>query len=157
MWPFPTSGVQVHAGYFCVSIIYQTLTAWSLMCIHGLSYACVYTWGLGTLIASQRNVFDSEKLNVFLVLLRGFEPSTFGFPVQHSNHWANPSPQCMYDCGLWVFVCIRAKENRPMLLPFWSSFTGSLLNAASSIKLPCLVCFQAFQEFSPTHLVHCNI
>ena len=32
---------------------------------------------------SQHNLFDSEK--VFLVLLAGFEPSTFGSPVQRSN------------------------------------------------------------------------
>ena len=34
------------------------------------SYVCVYTRGLGTLIASQHNIFDTEKLSsIFLVLL----------------------------------------------------------------------------------------
>ena len=37
--------------------------------------------------------FDSEKLKVFLVLLTGFEPSTFGSPVQRSTNWATPSPR----------------------------------------------------------------
>ena len=40
--------------------------------------AFVYTRGLGTPTASQHNMFDSEKLKVFLVLLTGFQPSTFG-------------------------------------------------------------------------------
>ena len=31
-------------------------------------------------------LFVSEKLKDFLVLLTGFEPSTFGSPVQRSNH-----------------------------------------------------------------------
>ena len=34
----------------------------------------------------------TRKNSVFLVLLTGIEPSTFGSPVQRSNHWANPSP-----------------------------------------------------------------
>ena len=40
--------VGMHAGYFCVSIIHQTLT-WttgSLTCVR--SYACMYTRGWGT-------------------------------------------------------------------------------------------------------------
>ena len=98
----PFSAVQVHAGYVHVSIIHRTLT-WptgSLMCVYGLSYACVYTRGLGTPTTSQHNLFDLENLKCFfLVLLTGFEPSTFGSPVQHEptrhspvtyhfNHWA---------------------------------------------------------------------
>ena len=54
---------------------------------------------LGTLTASQHNFFDSEKLKVLLVLLTGFEPSTFGSPVQCSNHRANPSP--LYVVLFW--------------------------------------------------------
>ena len=63
----PSSGVQLHAGYFPVSIIHRTLT-WttgSLTCVHGLSYAYntwsfVYTRGFGT-PTSQHNLFDAEK------------------------------------------------------------------------------------------------
>ena len=36
-----------------------------------------YTHGVGTPTASQHNFVDSEKLKVFLVLLTGFEPTTF--------------------------------------------------------------------------------
>ena len=57
-----------HAGSFPVSVIHQTLT-WttgSLSCIHDHSCACVYTWGLGTPAASQHNIFDSEKLTLFV-------------------------------------------------------------------------------------------
>ena len=93
---FRLSGVQVHAGYFHVSIIHNTLT-WttrSLTCVHGLPYACLlYTGGLDTPTVNQHNLFDSEKLKVFLVLLTGFKPLTFGSPVQCFNQWANPSPQ----------------------------------------------------------------
>ena len=63
--------------------------------VHGVSYACVYTRGLGTPTASQHNFFGLERLKVILhVLLVGFEPSTFGPPFQRSNHGANPSPLC---------------------------------------------------------------
>ena len=33
------------------------------------SYACVYTWGLGTPTASQHNIFDSEKLSQICIVL----------------------------------------------------------------------------------------
>ena len=33
---------------------------------------------------------------VFLVLLTGFEPSTFGSPIQRSNHWALGHCNCKY-------------------------------------------------------------
>ena len=54
----------VDAGSFRVSVIHWTLT-WStgsLTCVRDHAYACVYTRGLGTLTASQHNIFDSEKL-----------------------------------------------------------------------------------------------
>ena len=35
------------------------------MCVREHSCACVYTQGLGTLTASQHNIFDSEKLTNF--------------------------------------------------------------------------------------------
>ena len=66
----------------------------------------LYTQGLGIPTASQHNLFDLEKLKVFIVLLTGFEPSTFGSPVQRSNHLAisgitdahAPFPKALY---LW--------------------------------------------------------
>ena len=67
-----------HAGPFRVSIIHRSLT-WttgSLTCERDLSYACVYTRGLGTLTASQHNIFDSGKLtNVYCA------PWVFGYRV----------------------------------------------------------------------------
>ena len=39
------------------------------------------------------NFFDSEKLKAFLVLLTGFEPSTFGSPVHCSNHSVTPESE----------------------------------------------------------------
>ena len=78
---------KVHAGSLHVSVIHQTLT-WttgSLMCVHGLSYACVYTWGLGTPTASRHNIFDSEKLTFFLCSWRDSNISPWDFEVQCSN------------------------------------------------------------------------
>ena len=67
---------KVHAGSFRVAVIHRNLT-WttgSLTCVSDHSYACVCTWGLGTLAASQHNIFNSGKnVLVFIVLLTGFE------------------------------------------------------------------------------------
>ena len=63
------TGVQVHAGYFRVSIIHRTLT-WttsSSTCAQGLSYAWIYTRGLGTPTASQHNLFDWKKTQRFFL------------------------------------------------------------------------------------------
>ena len=53
------------------------------------SFVCVRLHtGVGTPTASQHNIFDLEKTweKVVLVLMTGFQPSTFGSPVQSSNH-----------------------------------------------------------------------
>ena len=67
---------------FHVSILHRTptWTTGSLACVHGL-YMCVCT----------HRGWAHQQRSVFLVLLAGFEPSTFGSPVQHSNHSANQS------------------------------------------------------------------
>ena len=55
---------SVHAESFRVSIIHWTLT-WTtgyFSRVHDHSFVCVYTQGLGTPTASQRNSFDSEKI-----------------------------------------------------------------------------------------------
>ena len=43
------------------------------MCVRDQSYACVYTRELGTPTTSPQNIFDSEKLTSFHVLLTGLE------------------------------------------------------------------------------------
>ena len=66
--------VSAHAGSFRVSAIHQTLT-WttgSLSCVRDHSCVCAYTQGLGTLTASQHNVFDSEIFLVLLLILSTF-------------------------------------------------------------------------------------
>ena len=71
---------KVHAVFFRVSVIHQTLT-WttrSLTCVHDHSYVFVYTQGFGTLTASQHNIFDSEKLADFSCAPDG---------VRTSGHW----------------------------------------------------------------------
>ena len=68
---------KVHAGSFRVSIIHRTLT-WttgSLTCVRDHYYVCVCTLGLGTPTASQHNVFDSEKLTVFVCAPDGIRTS----------------------------------------------------------------------------------
>ena len=66
---------------------------WSFLCA-----ACVYTGGLGTPTTSQHNIFDSEKLSHFGVLLTGFEARVFGSRVRRSTHWATLSPLSIYLC-----------------------------------------------------------
>ena len=52
----------------------------------------VRTWSLlGTPTTSHHHLFDSEKLNYFLVLLTGFEPSPFGCPVAATEPTSHPS------------------------------------------------------------------
>ena len=87
--------LQVHAGSFSVSVIHRTLTwtSGSSLCVRDHSCACVYTRGLGMPTASQHNIFDSEKLlQIFLVLMTGFKPGSFGSWVRRSTNWATPSP-----------------------------------------------------------------
>ena len=88
----------VHAGSFRVFVIHKTLT-WttgSVTCVRDQSYVCLYTRGLGTSIASQHNIFYSEKLtNLFLVLLTGFEPrvmKSIGSWGRCSTNWATSTP-----------------------------------------------------------------
>ena len=97
---------KVHAGSFHVSVIHQTLTwttststrifkvrTWSFLCLR------IHT-GVGhTPTASQRNIFDSDKLSqMFLVLLAGFKSRVIESWVGRSTNWATPS-----SCGvnLW--------------------------------------------------------
>ena len=55
---------RVHAGSFHIAVIHWTVT-WttgSLTCVCDHSYACIYTWGLGTLqTVSQHNISDLEN------------------------------------------------------------------------------------------------
>ena len=67
---------KVHVGSLCVSVIHQTLsltwTTGSLACVHYmiiLMHVCKHT-GIGHMTASQHNITDWEKNQVFLVLLR---------------------------------------------------------------------------------------
>ena len=69
------------------------------MCVRDYSYACIYTQGLGTPTASQHNVFDSENLSQFHIVLihltqAGFEPIFWIFWswIRCSTNWATPSP-----------------------------------------------------------------
>ena len=81
--------LQVHAGFFRVSVIHRTLT-WttgSFTSARDHSYVCVsiHTGGLGTPRTSQHNIFDSKKRTTFfLVLLTGLEPRVFGSGVGRS-------------------------------------------------------------------------
>ena len=82
---------KVHAGSFRVSVIYGTLTwtAGALTCVRDHHYACIDSRGMDTPTMSQYNIFYLEKLSqIFLVLLRGFEPQVFGSRVQCYTSWA---------------------------------------------------------------------
>ena len=88
---------KLHVGSFHLPIIHRTLT-WTtstLMCVRDCSYACVYTWGLGTSTSSQHNIFDSENPSQFLIALltqTGFKPRFFRSRVRRSTNWATWSP-----------------------------------------------------------------
>ena len=58
---------------------------WSFVCLHRRR-------GVGHIDSESAQPFWLGK-TVFLVLLTGFQSSTFGSAVRRSNHWANPSPQ----------------------------------------------------------------
>ena len=75
----------VHAGSFHVSVIHQTLTWTTGIClrIHG-------GW-LHTLTATAQH-FLLGKTQVFLVLLARFEPQVIKSWVWRSTNWATPSP-----------------------------------------------------------------
>ena len=95
----PLINYKVHAGSFRVSVIYQTLiwTTGSLMCVR----ACVYTQGLCTLTASQHNIFDLEKLTIFVCAPDGIRTSGLWISSPSLNQLSHPSPVCV--C---VFVCL---------------------------------------------------
>ena len=86
---------SVHAGTFCVSVIHQTLT-WttgSLTCVHDHSCAWVYThrsWAHWHRVST--TFLTRLEKKVFLVLLTGFEPSSFGSWVWCFANWATPCP-----------------------------------------------------------------
>ena len=78
--------------------------------------------GWGTPTASQHNLFQSEKLKVFCVHLTGSEHSTFGSPVQHSNHWANRSlllvsliSGIFCQCGCVILGCVIFRHAFPAM------------------------------------------
>ena len=61
------------------------------------AYIYIYTHGDGhTDTARQSTYLTRKNSEVFLVLQTVLESSTFGSPVQRSNHCANPSPHCYY-------------------------------------------------------------
>ena len=78
---------KLHAESFRVSIIHRTMT-WtkgSLTCVRN-HCECVHTRGLGTPIASQHNIFDSNNSQMSVVLQAGLEPRSFGSRVRRSTH-----------------------------------------------------------------------
>ena len=76
----PSSGVQVHAGYCRVFTIHRSFSAYMVFPMR------VYT--LHTRVGQRvRASLLTRKNSLFLlVLLMGFEPSTFGYSVQRSKH-----------------------------------------------------------------------
>ena len=109
--------------FVCVSVIHRTLTwtTWSWTYVRDLSYACVYTRGLGW--ANQQRVsttfFVSEKLTICIVLLTGFEPSSFGPGVRRSTNWATPPALSHLKIGYEAWSSIGVKGHNSRLT--WSS------------------------------------
>ena len=79
---------------FRASVIHQTLT-WatgSLTCVHGHSYACIYTQGLGTL-TSQHNILTRKLSQIFLCSGRGL------------NLWSLDLKSMLYQLSHPVYTC----------------------------------------------------
>ena len=80
---------------FCVTVIHQTLT-WttgSLMCVREHSYACVYTWGLGTSTTSQHNILTWKHSN-FSCAPGKVRTCGLWISSRCSTNWATPLPHC---------------------------------------------------------------
>ena len=105
----------MHAGSFHVSIIHRTLawTTGSVTCVRDHSYACIpYTQGLGTPTASQRNIFNSEKLTNFSCAVDrvrtlgqriSLESDVLQWPVKRSLLSVKYQNQQACDCSQIVF------------------------------------------------------
>ena len=114
----------VHAGSFRVSVSHQTLT-WttgSLSCARDHSGACVYTHGLGTPIASQHNIFDSEKLTNFSYAPDGIQTTVLWILSPTHYQLSHPITPCMCDLvsspkltTLIMFVFAGKAEEMPLL------------------------------------------
>ena len=100
---------SVHAASFHVSVIHQTLT-WntgSLLCVCDHSCACIYThrgWAHQQRVS--RTFLTQKNSQIFLVLLTGFKPQTFGSRVRRSTNWATPSPNLegRGTCIVWLWL-----------------------------------------------------
>ena len=106
---------KVHAGFFHVSVIHWSLTGTtgSLTCIHGHSYACVCTPGLGT-PTSHQNIFDSEKLKFVLCSWLGLNLVSLNLESDTTN-WATPSAQSEFY--MWSSPSHTLKINLSILSP----------------------------------------
>ena len=72
-------------------LVNGAITVWNLIANDNVGLLVSETW----LATDTYTLFTRKNSKNFLVLLTGFEPSTFGSPVQRSNHWANPSPRAV--------------------------------------------------------------
>ena len=111
MWPFliPPPLGQPH------SIFGGTSACWLFLCFHNtpnsdMDYricnvrTCSFVYMLIHTGVGHTNSESAQQIwlgKTQSLLLTGFEPCTFGSPVQHSKHWANPSPhQRILHCSL---------------------------------------------------------
>ena len=81
----PSSGVQVHAGYFCFHKPPKSDMGYRIFNVRTwyVVYVCIHMGG-GHTNSESAHLSDSEK--VFLVLPTGFKPLTFGALVQRSTN-----------------------------------------------------------------------
>ena len=83
----PSSGVQVHAGYFrqCFHNPPNSDVDYRICNVRTRSFVCVSIHtGAGHTDSEPAQPFLTRQNSVFLVLLTTLEPSTFGSPVQRS-------------------------------------------------------------------------
>ena len=109
----------MHAG-FHVSVIHQTLT-WttgSLTCVHH-SYACAYTWGLGTPTMSQHTILDSGKTLSFSCATDGVRTSGHRMLRPTLYQLSHPVTQQILNSFSLRYkkICITIRYCRKTLLP----------------------------------------
>ena len=90
---------SVHAGSFRFSVMHRTLDIdYRIFNVRTWSFLCVRIYihtGVGhTADSESAQYFWLGNWNspIFLVLLTGFDPSSFGAWVRRSTNWATPSP-----------------------------------------------------------------
>ena len=123
------------------------MRAWSFVCMHKI---ILHTGGWAHRQRVNTTFLTQKNSKVFPVLLTGFEPSTFGSPVQCSNHWANQSPRrpvitsqsSLVTSFDYISVFIRSSFPSLLFFPFKPhlKLTGSSVGSTKHVTSQMFCC-----------------